>query len=45
MGRARKPTPERLLSALRQIEVAIMNGKTHPVANREAGIALGLAVK
>ncbi len=47
MGRAKKTTPERIVSVLRQIavEVEIVNGKTHPAAGREAGIAFGLAVK
>ena len=38
MGKARKLAPERLVNILRQIEAAVVNGKTHPMANREAGI-------
>jgi transposase-like protein len=38
MGRAKKYSPEQIVSLLRQIEVGIANGKTHPVACREAGI-------
>lgn len=38
MGKARKHTPEQIVNILRQIEVAVANGKTHPVASREAGI-------
>jgi len=30
--------PEQIVNLLRQIEVGIANGKTHPVAFREAGI-------
>jgi putative transposase len=38
MGKARKHTPEQIVNILRQIEVAMSNGKTAPVASREAGI-------
>lgn len=38
MGKARKHTPEQIVNILRQIEVAVSNGKTAPVASREAGI-------
>ena len=38
MAKARKHTPEQIVNNLRQIEVAVANGKTHPVASREAGI-------
>ena len=35
MGKARKHATERLVNILRQIEAAVVNGKTHPMANRE----------
>ena len=38
MAKARKHTPEQIVNILRQIEVAVANGKRHPVASREAGI-------
>ncbi len=38
MGKARKHTPEQIVNILRQIEVAVANGKTHSLASREAGI-------
>ena len=38
MGKAKKHTPEQIVNVLRQIEVAIANGKTTPGASREAGI-------
>ena len=38
MGKAKKHTPEQIVNTLRQIEVAVANGKTTPVACREAGI-------
>jgi putative transposase len=38
MGKMKKHTPEQIVSLLRQIEVAVANGKTHPIASREAGI-------
>jgi hypothetical protein len=37
MGRAKKYSAEQIVNLLRQIEVGIANGKTHPVACREAG--------
>ena len=30
MAKARKHTPEQIVNILRQIEVAVANGKTHP---------------
>jgi transposase-like protein len=38
MGKAKKHTPEQIVNLLRQIEVAVANGKTTPSACREAGI-------
>ena len=38
MSKARKHTPEQIVNILRQIEVAVANGKTHTIASREAGI-------
>ena len=38
MGKIKKHSPEQRVSLLRQIEVAVANGKTHPIASREAGI-------
>ena len=38
MARGKKHTPEQIVSLLRQIEVAVANGKTTPVACRESGI-------
>lgn len=38
MGKAKKCTPEQIVNMLRQIEVGIANGKTHPIACREVGI-------
>jgi len=38
MGRAKKYSPEQIVNLLRQIEVGIANGKTHPVSCREVGI-------
>jgi len=38
MGKAKKHTPEQIVNMLRQIEVGIANGKTHPIACREVGI-------
>jgi putative transposase len=35
MGKAKKYTPEQIVNMLRQIEVGIANGKTHPIACRE----------
>ena len=38
MARGKKHTPEQVVNLLRQIEVAVANGKTTPVACRENGI-------
>jgi putative transposase len=38
MVKAKKHTPEQIVNIPRQIEVAVANGKTHPIASREAGI-------
>ena len=38
MARGKKHTPEQIVSLLRQIEVAVANGKMTPGACREAGI-------
>jgi hypothetical protein len=38
MGKAKKHSPEQIVNILRQNEVASANGKTHPLACREAGI-------
>jgi putative transposase len=38
MAKGKKHTPEQIVSLLRQIEVAVVNGKTTPVACREGGI-------
>jgi septal ring factor EnvC (AmiA/AmiB activator) len=38
MGRGKKHTAEQIVSLLRQIEVAVANGKTTPVACRDNGI-------
>jgi putative transposase len=38
MARGRKHTPEQIVSLLRQVEVAVANGKTTPSACREGGI-------
>jgi transposase-like protein len=38
MGRAKKYSPEQIVNLLRQIEVSIANGNTHPVACRKSGI-------
>ena len=38
MARGKKHTPEQIVSLLRQIEVAVANGKTTPIACREVGI-------
>ena len=37
MARGRKQTPEQIVNVLRQIEVAMANGKTTPAACKEAG--------
>ena len=42
MGNARKHTPEQIVNILRQIEVAAVNGKTHPIASRTAAILASL---
>ena len=38
MGKVKKYSPEQIVNLLRQIEVAIANGKTTSLACREAGI-------
>lgn len=38
MARGKKHTAEQIVSLLRQIEVAVANGKTTPAACREGGI-------
>ena len=38
MGRGKKYQPEQVVNLLRQIEVAVANGKTTAVACKEAGI-------
>jgi transposase-like protein len=38
MARGKKHTPEQIVNVLRQIEVAMANGKTTPIACKEAGI-------
>jgi putative transposase len=38
MARGKKHTPEQIVSLLRQIEVAVANGKATPAACRESGI-------
>jgi putative transposase len=38
MARGRKQTPEEIVNVLRQIEVAMANGKAAPAACKEAGI-------
>ncbi len=38
MGKAKKYSSEQIVNLLRQIEVAIANGKTHQAACREAGV-------
>jgi hypothetical protein len=38
MAKGKKHTPEQIVSLLRQIEVAVANGKTTPIACREGGI-------
>ena len=38
MARGKRHTPEQIVNVLRQIEVAIANGKTTPAACKEAGI-------
>ncbi len=38
MGRGKKYQPEQVVNLLRQIEVAVANGKTTVQASKEAGI-------
>ena len=38
MARGKKHTPEQIVNVLRQIEVAIANGKTTPQACKEGGV-------
>lgn len=38
LAQGKKHTPEQIVSLLRQIEVAVANGKTTPSASRESGI-------
>jgi len=38
MARGKKHTPEQIVGLLRQIEVAVANGKMTPAACRESGI-------
>jgi len=38
MARGKKHTPEQIVNVLRQVEVAVANGKTTPAACREGGI-------
>lgn len=38
MARGKKHSPEQIVNTLRQIEVAVANGKTTPAACREANI-------
>jgi putative transposase len=38
MARGKKHTPEQIVNVLRQIEVAMANGKTTPLACTEAGV-------
>jgi transposase-like protein len=38
MARAKKHTPEQIVSLLRQIEVGVANGKATPAACQEGGI-------
>jgi len=39
MARGKKHTPEQIVSLLRQIEGAVANGKTTPLARGEEGIS------
>jgi hypothetical protein len=43
MAKGKKHTPEQIVGLLRQVEVAVANGKTTPVACRESGIRFTLA--
>jgi TetR/AcrR family transcriptional regulator, copper-responsive repressor len=47
MARGKKHTPEQIVSLLRQIEVAVGNNKTMPVACRDNGISFfsGLCIE
>jgi putative transposase len=38
MARGKKHNPEQIVNVLRQIEVAMANGKTTPIACKEAGV-------
>jgi putative transposase len=38
MGRGKKYQPEQVVNFLRQIEVALANGKSTPLACKEAGV-------
>jgi putative transposase len=38
MGRSKKYQPEQVVNLLRQIEVAVANGKTKALACKEAGV-------
>jgi putative transposase len=38
MAKGKKHTPEQVMSSLRQIKVAVANGKTTPIACREGRI-------
>ena len=38
MAKGKKHTAEQIVSLLRQVEVAVVNGKTTPIACREGGI-------
>ena len=38
MAKVKKHSPEQIVTILRQIEVGVANGKTYPVAGREAGV-------
>jgi len=38
MGRGKKHTPEQIVNVLRQVEVAMANGKATPLSCKEAGI-------
>jgi transposase-like protein len=38
MARGKKQSPEQIVNVLRQIEVAIANGKATPLACKEAGV-------
>jgi len=38
MARGKKHTPEQIVNVLRQIEVGMANGKTTPLACKEAGV-------